>query len=66
MAMKPNYRHARSERDRAKKQKKEEKLRRREDDTAQRKGEPGGTPETGTGIDVDAPGSVSAPPDDKF
>lgn len=39
MPFKPNYRQARSERDRAKQQKKQEKLRKRDEDAAQRKGE---------------------------
>ncbi len=37
MPFKPNYRQARSERDRAKRQKKEEKLRKRDEDAAARK-----------------------------
>ena len=39
MPFKPNYRQARSERDRAKRQKKQEKLRKREEDAAARKSE---------------------------
>ena len=39
MAFRPNYRQARGERDRAKRQKKQEKLRKREEDAAARKAE---------------------------
>jgi hypothetical protein len=37
MAMKPNYRQERAQRDRSKEAKKQEKLRRREEDAAKRK-----------------------------
>ncbi len=59
MAFRPNYRQARSERDRAKQLKKQEKLHKREEDAARRKGddEPAGNP-------VDGTGDESAVPDD--
>jgi len=51
MVMKPNYRHERQQRERAKDIKKQEKLRKREEDSAKRKtlrGDgPGGEPENG-------------------
>jgi hypothetical protein len=62
MAMKPNYRHARGERDRAKEQKKQEKLRRREEEAQQRRVERGEAPET----DAAATDSETAPPADKL
>ncbi len=43
MAFRPNYNLARSERDRAKREKKEEKLKKRQERTAQRKAERDGT-----------------------
>jgi hypothetical protein len=50
MALKPNYRHQRAERNRAKEEKKQEKLRRREEKVAERKaardGQPGAGEET--------------------
>ena len=51
MAFRPNYRQARSERDRAKQLKKQEKLHKREEDAARRKGddEPAGNAVGGAG-----------------
>jgi hypothetical protein len=63
MAMKPNYRHARGERDRAKEQKKQEKLRRREEEAQQRRVERGEAPETDGAATTD---SETAPPVDKL
>lgn len=67
MAFRPNYRQARSERDRAKQLKKQEKLQKREEDAARRKGddEPAGNPVDGAGDEsaVLDDGADSAPSD---
>ena len=53
MAMKPNYRHERTQRERSRELKKQEKQRRREEASSQRKAEQTGdpSPETGTSDD---------------
>ena len=66
MPFKPNYRQARGERDRLKRQKKQEKLRKRDEDAAARKAdtEPGENAPEVSADDAAAPDGAAAPDDD--